>query len=188
MTRYDSLPTSSRALSTAFFPAIQGGVQISVCGYGGTRCVRSGGVLVFVFRPSAVGSNTDMSNRRCRSFAAAQQQHAARSSQPSSCGFGCARVRSKVVRGSTPVRRFWSALIAVTLFRSSLPSCSALVPVALAQESMKGARDMLAIARIGGGTGQLCDAPGAAAPGAWGDARVRPEGGSLRAPTSIDFA
>jgi hypothetical protein len=28
----------------------------------GTRCVRSGGVLVLVFRPGAVGSNPDVSN------------------------------------------------------------------------------------------------------------------------------
>ena len=117
------------------------------------------------------------------------QQHAARSSQPSSCGFArAARLRSGVVRSSIPVRRFWSSHSFFVLPGSSLSSWSAPVPVALAQGNVKGARDKLAIARTGGGKGQLCDAPGAAAPEAWGDARVRAEGGSPRAATSIDFA
>ena len=127
-------------------------------------------------------------------FAAAQQQqqHAARSTQLSAeqlwIWVRIARLRSGAVRSSIPVRGFWSSHISFVLFESSLSSWSAPVPVALAQENMKGARDKLAIARTGGGTGRLCTAPCAAAPGAWGDARVRAEGGSPRAPTSIDFA
>ena len=54
---------------------------------------------------------------------------------------------------------------------------------------MKEAARRLAVARVGSGTGQFCDALGAVAPGARGDARVGAEGGSPRAPTwSIDFA
>ena len=75
------------------------------------------------------------------------------------------------------------------MFKSSLPSQVLAVPVALAQQNMKEVARRLAIARTGGGMGQFCDAPGTVAPaGARGDARVRTEGASPRAPTSIDFA
>ena len=124
------------------------------------------------------------------------QQHAARSSQPSSTQLSAKQLRF-CARGAAslgcdskqrPCKRFSGEPSVFAMFRSSLPSQILAVLVALAQQNMKEAARRLAIARAGGGTGQLCDAPGAVAPGAWGDARVRAEGGSPRAPTSIDFA
>ena len=122
-----------------------------------------------------------------------QQQHAARSTQhaalsQAAVGLGAHRAASlRAVRGSIPVLGFWSSHGFFVLLGSGFASWSTPVPVALAQENMREARDRLAIARTGGGKGQFCDALGAAAPGAWGDACVRAEGGSPRAPTSIDF-
>ena len=156
--------------------------------------------MVLVFRSRAVGSNPDVANSRCRNrslrcccaAAAAAAAAAARSTQLSAkqlwVWVRIARLRYGAVRSSSPVRLFWSSHNSFVLFGSCLSSWSAPVPVALAQEKMKEARDKLAIARTGGGTGRLCIAPGAAAPGAWGDARVRAEGGLPRAPTSINFA
>ena len=97
------------------------------------------------------------------SFAAAQQQqqHAARSTQLSAkqpwVWVCIARLRSGAVRGSIPVLGFRSSHSLFVLLGSSLSSWSAPVPVALAQGNMKEARDMLAIARTGGGKGQFCD-------------------------------
>ena len=119
------------------------------------------------------------------------QQHAARSTQLSAKQLRfCARGAASLGCDSKqrPCKRFSGEPSVFAMFRSSLPSQILAVLVALAQQNMKEAARRLAIARAGGGTGQLCDAPGAVAPGAWGDARVRAEGGSPRAPTSIDFA